>query len=79
MESKLLDLGYHTPTTRTLKDLKDASFLTFDPFSPTDSSSSIRKLQRKPDTTRKPNSSRGKKESLSTVFAGFYSPKQYDR
>ena len=74
MESKLLELGYLTPTNKTFN--KDTIF---DPTSPTDSSTSVKRLQRKPDTTRRKNSSRGKKDSLTSVFAGFYSPKQFNR
>jgi hypothetical protein len=54
--SKFLDIGYMTPTNRTFN-----SSGIFDPTSPTDSSTSVKRLQRKPDTTRRKNSSRGKK------------------
>ena len=72
--SKLIDFGILTPTNKTFNS--DAFF---DPTSPTDSSTSVKRLQRKPDTARRKNSSRGKKDSITSVFAGFYSPKQFDR
>lgn len=76
MEQKFLESGYRTPTNMSQSDL---TLQKFETLSPTDSNCSIRKLQRKPDTAKKRISPKSKKEGLSTIFAGFYSPKQFNK
>ena len=70
--SKLLETSSNTSSNKTLNGDRR-----FDPTSPTDSNTSFRRLQRKPDNTRRKNSPKGKKESLNSIFAAFYSPKQF--
>lgn len=75
MDPKFYEASYHTPTNKSIV----GSSMLFDPTSPTDSSTSVRRFERKPDLNRKKNNSRSKKDNNSTMFAGFYSPKQFNR
>ena len=66
-----------TPTHSTLELYSD--FMRYELHSPTESTTSIKKLHRKQDTSNKLHSSRNRKESLNTVFAGFYSPNHFQK
>lgn len=73
MEGRFYQASYGTPNNKSL-----AADSFFDPTSPSDSSTSSKRFERKPDPNRR-RKSREKRDSNNTIFAGFYSPKQFTR